>query len=94
MQSSEFANIFDERGDDKVWTYFDYQLYTWTNGLGFYNQRAYDIGSGEFEDALAEFWSERAMNRRASRRRNLLKWFRLFRQVQNHFSIAHQSLAS
>lgn len=48
-------------------TYFNSQLYTLTNGRSPADQRAYDARTGEFADALTEFWNERARSRRSRR---------------------------
>ncbi len=44
-------------------TYFNYQLYALTNGRSSAEQRSYDAHTGEFADALTQFWNERARGR-------------------------------
>jgi len=57
-----------------VHTYFNNQLYSLSNGLSPSDQRARDIRTSEFADALSQFWSERARRRRARRHQGFKRW--------------------
>lgn len=74
------------QGDDRVHTYFNNQLYTFSNGLSPSDQRDYDLRTGEFADSLADFWSGQARQRR-----DFTWWLNRRRRDHSHFSSTHQS---